>query len=143
MIHPNSRAKKLHLHLSSESNQAPHPPTLSQPWITNNKAIYTRQRPSRFMLYACHIEQTYSPLHVAGSFVRGIWIFDPGSQDESLKEHQRKTCTVTLSRLWSQGYIPRHIYGPPKQDKSITTYSSSYKSDINLIPFLPICPDKH
>lgn len=77
--------------------------------------------------------QTHSPPHVAGSFVRGIWIFDPRSRDESLKEHQRQTCAVTPSRLWSQGYIPRHIYGPPKQDKSITTYSSSYKSDINLI----------
>lgn len=143
MIHPNSRAKKLHLRLSSELNQTPHPPTLSQPWTTNNKAICTRQKPSRIILYAFHILQTHSPPLVARSFVRGIWIFDPRSQDESLKEHQRQTCTVILSRLWSQGYILRHIYGPPKQDKSIITYSSSYKSDINLIPFLPICPDKH
>lgn len=143
MIHPNSRVKKLHLHLSSEENQAPHPPKLSQPWITNNKANYTRQKPSRIMLYACHIVQTHSPLHVARSFVRGIWIFDPRSQGESLKEHQRQSCTVILSRLWSRGYILRHIYGPPKHDKSIITYSSSYKSDINLIPFLPICLDKH
>lgn len=143
MIHPNSRAKKFHLHLPSELNQASHPPKLSQPWITNNKTIYMRQSHSRFMLYAFHIVQTHSPPHVAGPFVRGIWIFDPGSQDESLKEHHRQTCTEILSRLWSQGYILRHIYGPPKQDKSIITYSSSYKSDINLISFLPICLDKH
>lgn len=111
--------------------------------IANNKVIYARQRPSRFMPYIRSKAQTHSPPHVAGSFVRGIWIFDPRSQDESLKEHQRQTCAVTPTRLWSRGYILRHIYGPPKQDKSITTYSSSYKSDINLIPLLPVCPNKH
>lgn len=111
--------------------------------ITNNKATYARQRPSRFMPYAHSKAQTHSPLHVAKSFVRGIWVFDPRNQAESPKEHQRQICTVTLSRLWSQGHTPRDIYGPPKQDKSISTHSSSYKSDINLIPLLPVCPNKH